>query len=443
MMHNSFKILFERIADLKIDKNVGKNITLKGWVHRLRKQKEKTFVILRDDRGDIIQIVCPSELCKDITIESSIKITGILGKDKRAPDDGYEVKAEKIYSFNIAETDYPIGEYQNEETLLDYRHLTLRTRKMINVGKIRSCLLKYSRDWFYKENWIEINPPLIVKSAVEGGSTLFEIKYFGDIAYLSQSSQLYLESMIYCLGPVWSITPSFRAEKSRTIRHLAEFTHLEAEAPWIDLNELIDIQEKLIFNLIEKIRNNNITELDFLNKNSIKRLKEISLPFERITYDKAIDILRAADFKIKEDDRVRFIQWGDDLNIESERELTKNKKNPMFVYNYPMKIKPFYVKQKYDNPKAGLAVDLLAPEGYGEISGGGIREENLEKIKTRITESNLKLQDYQWYLDLRRYGSIPHGGFGLGIERILRWILGFDDIKDVVLFPRTMSRIIP
>ncbi len=276
--------MFKRIADLKTDNNIGKNIILKGWIHRLRKQKEKTFIILRDDRGDIIQVICSSELCQNLTIESSIEISGILNKDSRAPEGGYEIKAGKVLPFNIAETDYPIGEYQSEETLLDYRHLTLRTRKMINVGKIRNSVLKYSRDWFYKENWVEITPPLLVKSAVEGGSTLFEVKYFDDIVYLSQSSQLYLESMIYCLGPVWSITPSFRAEKSRTIRHLAEFTHLEAEAPWINMDDLISIQENLIFNLIENIKKNNATELDFLNKNSKRKLEKITLPFEKITY---------------------------------------------------------------------------------------------------------------------------------------------------------------
>ncbi|MER5175027.1 MAG: asparagine--tRNA ligase [Candidatus Nitrosocosmicus sp.] len=435
--------MFKRIADLKTDNNIGKNIILKGWIHRLRKQKEKTFIILRDDRGDIIQVICSSELCQNLTIESSIEITGILNKDSRAPEGGYEIKAEKVLPFNIAETDYPIGEYQSEETLLDYRHLTLRTRKMINVGKIRNSLLKYSRDWFYKENWIEITPPLLVKSAVEGGSTLFEVKYFDDIVYLSQSSQLYLESMIYCLGPVWSITPSFRAEKSRTIRHLAEFTHLEAEAPWINMDDLINIQEKLIFNLIENIKKNNTIELDFLNKNSKLKLEKVSPPFERITYTKAIDILRSKDCKIKDGEKDRFIEWGDDLNIESERELTKYNENPIFVFNYPLEIKPFYVKQNYEDPKTGMAVDLLAPEGFGEISGGGIREDNLEKIKFRIIESKLEPKDYQWYLDLRKYGSVPHGGFGLGIERILRWILGFEDIKDVALFPRTMSRITP
>ncbi|HYO05477.1 MAG TPA: asparagine--tRNA ligase [Phototrophicaceae bacterium] len=435
--------MFKRIADLKAGDNIGKTIVLKGWVHRLRKQKQKTFIILRDDRGEIIQVVCPSRLCEDLTIESSIEIAGQLNKDPRAPEDGYEVKAERIVSFNIAETDYPIGEYQSEETLLDYRHLSLRTRKMINVGRVRNSLLKYSRDWFYAENWMEITPPILVKSAVEGGSTLFKVKYFDDIAFLSQSSQLYLESMIYCLGPVWSLTPSFRAEKSRTIRHLAEFTHLEAEAPWITIDDLIGIQEKLVFNLVERIKENNTAELDFLNTVSKIKLERISIPFEKISYDKAIDILRSKDCKIKDGDTNRVIEWGDDLNIESERELTKDKDNPLFVINYPLEIKPFYVKQNDRDSKTGMAVDLLAPEGYGEISGGGIREDNLDKLKHRITESKLEPKDYQWYLDLRKYGSVPHGGFGLGIERVLRWILGFEDIKDVVLFPRTMSRITP
>jgi asparaginyl-tRNA synthetase len=435
--------LFKRIADFKSDDNIGRTVVLKGWVHRLRKQKQKTFIILRDDRGDIIQIICPSPLCEKLTIESSIEVTGTLNRDSRAPEDGYEIKADELVLFSIAQTDYPIGEYQSEETLLDYRHLSLRTRRMINIGRIRSALLKYSRDWFYTENWMEITPPLIVKSAVEGGATLFKVEYFDDIAYLSQSSQLYLEAMIYCLGPVWSIVPSFRAEKSRTIRHLAEFTHLEAEAPWITIDDLIKIQEKLIFNLIERIKENNSAELHFLNTNSKKKLERISIPFEKISYEKAIDILRSKDCKIKDGEVNRVIEWGDDLNIESERELTKDKENPIFVINYPLEIKPFYVKQNEMDSKTGMAVDLLAPEGYGEISGGGIREDNLEKLKYRIMEAKLDPKDYQWYLDLRKYGSVPHGGFGLGMERILRWILGFEDIKDVTLFPRTMSRIVP
>lgn len=436
--------MFERISDVRYENNVGKTISLKGWIHRLRKQKEKTFIILRDDRGDIIQAVFQSDLCKGLTIESSIKIDGKLEKDQRAIEGGYEVKVEKLIIFNLSNTDYPIGEYQNDETLLDYRHLALRTRKMINVGKIRSFLLSYSREWFVKENWMEVTPPILVKSSVEGGSTLFEVKYFNDIAYLSQSSQLYLESMIYCLGPVWSISPSFRAEKSRTIRHLTEFTHLEAEAPWIDIDDLITIEEKLIFNIVKKTIDNNKKEIDFLNKDAIRKLYDITIPFERISYDSAIDYLRSVESKIKDNDgNEKIIEWGDDLNLESEKELTKDKSNPVFVTNYPIDIKPFYVKQNPLNEKTGLAVDLLAPHGYGEIAGGGIREDNFENLKKRIKQSNLDPNDYLWYLDLRKYGSVPHGGFGLGLERLLRWILDFNDIKDVTLFPRTMARILP
>ncbi|MDQ4072813.1 MAG: asparagine--tRNA ligase [Thermoproteota archaeon] len=437
--------MYKRIADVKSVEKINKAVELKGWIHRLRKQKEKTFIILRDDRGDVIQIICPSKLTENLTIESSIQVNGTLNKDERAPEGGYEVKADEIKIFNTAETDYPIGEYQSEETLLDYRHLSLRTRKMIKLGKVRSNVLKSARDWFYKENWMEVTPPLIVKSAVEGGSTLFEIKYFDETAYLSQSSQLYLESMIYCLGPVWSITPSFRAERSRTVRHLAEFTHLEAEAPWISIDDLTKVQEDLIFYIIEMLQKSNPHELDFLNKNALSNLSKIKLPFEKITYDKAIEILRSKDCRIKDNDGEsdHLIEWGDDLNIESERELTKDMENPLFVINYPLEIKPFYVKQNPQNPETGLAVDLLAPKGYGEISGGGIREDDFGKIKHRIIQSKLEPRDYKWYLDLRKYGSVPHGGFGIGIERILRWILEYKDIKDVVLFPRTMSRVIP
>lgn len=436
--------MYKRIADLRAEENIGKVVNINGWIHRLRKQKQKTFLIIRDDRGDIIQVVCPTTLCENLSIESSVMISGQLHKDPRAPEGGYEVIAENLHVFNIAAQNYPIGEYQSDEILLDFRHLSLRTRKMINISKIRSFVLNYWRQWLSKENWMEVNPPILVKSAVEGGSTLFEVKYFNDIAYLSQSSQLYLESMIYCLGPVWSITPSFRAEKSRTIRHLAEFTHLEAEAPWINLEDLITIEENLIYYIIKSIREYNKTEVSFLNQDALNNLNKISVPFDRITYDKAIDMLRSKDCKIRDNDGIsRFIEWGDDLNLDSERELTKDRFNPLFVVNYPLKIKPFYVKENPDNPITGLAVDLLAPQGYGEISGGGIREDDYNKLKNNIINSNLDPADYSWYMDLRKYGSVPHGGFGLGLERFVRWLIGFEDIKDIVLFPRTMSRLSP
>ena len=331
-------------------------------------------------------------------IESSIEIQGKLEKDLRAVEGGYEVKVDKILIFNVASVDYPIGEYQSDEILLDFRHLSLRTRKMINVGKLSNSLLKYSREWFAKDNcWMEVTTSHIVQSSVEGGSTLFEVKYFNQKAYLSQSSQLYLESMIYCLGPVWTISPSFRAEKSRTIRHLAEFTHLEAEAPWINMTDFITIQEKLIFSIITQIREQNKKELEFLNTAVTKKLDEISIPFEKITYDKAIDNLEESiECRIRDNDgKERLIEWGDNLKSESERELTKDASNPIFVTNYPLSIrKPFYVKQDPLNEETGLAVDLLAPQGYGEISGGGIREDNLEKLINRMRETDLNPNDY-------------------------------------------------
>lgn len=436
--------MIKRIHDIKDDKELDSIVCIRGWVHRIRKQKEKSFIMIRDDRGDVIQAVCPSNMVEKLTIESSIEITGKLVKDPRASDGGYEIKVDKLTIYNIASTDYPIGEYQSDEILLDFRHLALRTRKMINVGKLRSSFLRYAREWFEKENWMEVTPPLLVKGAVEGGSTLFEVKYFDETAYLSQSSQLYLESMIYSLGPVWAISNSFRAEKSRTVRHLAEFTHLEAEIPWIGLSDLIAIQEKLIYNIIKSLIEFNRSEIEFLSKDALGKLESISTPFEKIRYETAIDKLRSLDCKVKDEDGYeRPIEWGDDLNIESERELTQKATNPIFVTEYPLEIKPFYVKQNPSDKRTGLAVDLLAPFGYGEISGGGIREDDVYTLSNRIKSTGLKIENYSWYLDLRKYGSVPHGGFGLGVERFLRWMLNFEDIKDVVLFPRTMSRILP
>ena len=215
--------IYARANDIKNSDYIGKEITIRGWVYRLRKQKENTFILLRDDRGGVIQSIFPTEKAAHLTIESSIEVTGILREDARAPEGGYEIKGNNLKTFNIADIDFPIGEFQSPELLLDKRHLAVRTRRMISISKIRSSILKFAREWFVKNDWMEVTPPIIVKGAVEGGSTLFKVKYFDEEVFLSQSSQLYLEAMIFSLGPVWSLTPSFRAEKSRTIRHLAEF----------------------------------------------------------------------------------------------------------------------------------------------------------------------------------------------------------------------------
>jgi asparaginyl-tRNA synthetase len=435
----------QRAGELKSDDYVGKIVTIRGWVYRLRKQKENTFLLVRDDRGGVIQSVLPTNTVPvNLTIESSVQISGVLNRDKRAPEGGYEIGGNNIKVFNIADPNYPIGEFQSVDLLLDNRHLALRARKMVAIAKIRASVLKFARNWFITNDWMEITPPIIVKGAVEGGSTLFKINYFNnDYAYLSQSAQLYLEAMIFSLGQVWCITPSFRAESSRTVRHLSEFTHLEAEAPWVELEDILKVQEELICDILKNITEERQAEFAFL-KRDISVFNNIKPPFERISYEQAIDSLRSIDFTILgKDGRNRKIELGDDLNIDSERELTKNALKPKFIIGYPLVVKPFYIKEDPRNTGYGLAADMLAPDGFGEITSGGMREDNNQALTTRMQNEGLDINNYQWYFDLRRYGSVPHGGFGLGIERLIRWIIKTDDIKDAVLFPRTMSRVSP
>jgi len=433
---------YHRINEIKKDEFLGKEVRLRGWVYRLRKQKDKAFIILRDDRGGIIQCVLPSSSVTDLTIESSLEVGGTLFKDERAKEGGFEIRGNDVKIYSIASNDFPIRKYQSTELLLDYRHLTLRTRKMITIAKIRASILERMRDWFIENDWIEVTAPTIVKSAVEGGSTLFPVKYFKDEAFLSQSAQLYLEALIFSLGPVWTIGPSFRAEKSRTLRHLAEYLHLEAEAPWLTMNDLLSIQEKLLVELIRHITEHSKGELEFLNQD-VLALNKATGPFDKLSYSEAIDILRSNDMKIQDGEMIRNIEWGDDLNIDSEKVLTKDRSNPVFVFGYPLQIKPFYVKEDPEKQGIALSADLLLPNGFGEVSSGGIREDDIALLKTRIKNEGLNLDSYSWYLDLRRYGSVPHGGFGMGIERLLRWIINLEDIKECVLFPRTMARLNP
>ena len=434
--------MYYRANDIKHDDFIGKTIWLRGWVYRIRKQKDKNFVLIRDDRGGVIQCVFPSNIGSDLTIESSLEVKGTVLKDERAKEGGYEVRSEEIKVINIAPPDFPIGEFQSTELLLDNRHLAIRSRKMIAMSKIRATVLQAARQWFIDNDWIEVNVPTIVKSAVEGGSTLFSLKYDDDDAYLSQSAQLYLEALVFSLGPVWTLAPSFRAEKSRTVRHLAEFLHLEAESPWIEMDDLLRNQEKLLCGIVQEIILERSEDLKYLNVD-LSALNRIHEPFDRLKYDKAIEILQSMEIKVQEGETTRPVVWGDDLNIDSERAITREKKSPIFIVGYPLQVKPFYVKEDPLNLGVALSTDLLLPDGFGEVSSGGIREDNIENIRTRLKEQGLDLNSYSWYLDLRKYGSVPHGGFGIGIERLIRWIINSNDIKECVLFPRTMSRVMP
>ena len=431
-----------RASEAKSADFVGKRVTVRGWVHRLRKQKENAFVLLRDDRGAVIQCVVAAKDAAPLTIESSIEVTGTVSQDPRAPDGGFELKAGELKIYNVA-AEYPIGEYQSDELLLDKRHLALRTRRMIAIAKVRASVLQYGRQWFVENGWIEVTAPTIVKGAVEGGSTLFKLRYFDQDAYLSQSAQLYLEAMIFSLGPVWSLTPSFRAEKSRTVRHLAEFSHLEAEAPWVTLDDILKAEEQLVSYVIQNTIKARAEELLLLKRDTTD-LKKVEPPFDRIPYASAIETLRSREFQVtQEDGAKRAIQFGDDLSIDTERELTKDADRPVFVVGYPLAVKPFYVKEDPSSQGIGLTAVMLAPRGFGEVTSGGLREDSIDSITERMKKEGLDPGAYEWYLDLRRYGSVPHGGFGLGIERLVRWITNAEDIKDTVLFPRTMSRVEP
>lgn len=434
--------MYYRANDIKHDDFIGKTIWLRGWVYRIRKQKDKNFVLIRDDRGGVIQCVFPSNIGSDLTIESSLEVKGTVLKDERAKEGGYEVRSEEIKVINKAPPDFPIGEFQSTELLLDNRHLAIRSRKMIAMSKIRATVLQAARQWFIDNDWIEVNVPTIVKSAVEGGSTLFSLKYYDYDAYLSQSAQLYLEALVFSLGPVWTLAPSFRAEKSRTVRHLAEFLHLEAESPWIEMDDLLRNQEKLLCGIVQEIILERSEDLKYLNVD-LSALNRIHEPFDRLKYDKAIEILQSMEIRVQEGETTRPVVWGDDLNIDSERAITREKKSPIFIVGYPLQVKPFYVKEDPLNLGVALSTDLLLPDGFGEVSSGGIREDNIENIRTRLKEQGLDLNSYSWYLDLRKYGSVPHGGFGIGIERLIRWIINSNDIKECVLFPRTMSRVMP
>ena len=405
--------------------------TIRGWVYRKRELKDKIFIVLRDS-SDIIQCVANKEnfdenRWKDLLelqIEGSIEISGEIRKDPRAPK-GKEIL---IKDFKIFDKGLPFPLHGREEiqTIMKYRHLWIRSRKASTIFKIKSTLMSALREWLEKNGYIEVNPPIIIPVAVEEVQTLFELNYFGKKAYLTQSSQLYLEALIYSLEKVYCLAPSFRAEKSRTRRHLHEYWHLEIEAAWYDLKDIMKDAEQMIKYGIQKVIEKNSEELKFL-KRDIKTLESyVEKPFEKITYEKAIEILQSKGVNV---------EFGSDLGADEERVLTLEFDVPVFVTHYPRKLKAFYMKES-GNGKTVENFDLLANEGYGEIIGGSQREDNYEILKNKIIEWKLPIENYEWYLDLRRYGSVPHSGFGLGIERMLMWICKLDHIRETLPFPR-------
>ncbi|MCW4031205.1 MAG: asparagine--tRNA ligase [Candidatus Bathyarchaeota archaeon] len=409
-------------------------IAIRGWVYRKREGKTIIFLLVRDATGFIQCTVKKSSSAwieaEALTIESSLKLEGLAKPDKRAPG-GYEITVESIEIIGLAEL-FPITKDQSEQFIRDVRHLWLRSRRMNVVMKIRDDVLQFARDFFRSQGFTEISPPMFISAAVEGGSTLFGVKYFDQNLYLTQSSQLYLEILIYSLEKVYCIAPSFRAEKSRTIRHLTEYWHIEGEWPFADMNDLMRFEEELITYICQQTAEKCKTELEELGVD-VSKLSSVKIPFPRITYTEAVALLGKKGAKLK---------WGDDLGYDDEKNLTKEFGKPLFVYDYPTKIKAFYCKTHRDRPEVAMSVDILVPR-IGEVSTGGAREDEKEVLVKRIREMGLKVEDYDWYLDLRRYGTVPHVGFGLGLERLLAWMLDLENVIDAIPFPRTTRRFYP
>ena len=412
----------------------------RGWVIKKRKHANIIFIDLRTitEPWKVLQVVIKKDNvddeswrnAKDITQESSIIVEGDLVKNPRSPG-GIEIQAKKIIVTHIAESPYPLGKKEHSpEVLMKYRHLTVRAPRYVKIWILREKVLSFLREYFEKNGWHEVSPPILVATAVEGGATLFPVKYFDDsIVYLSQSAQLYLEVMIFALGKVWSLTPSFRAEKSRTKRHLAEYWHLEAEAAWFHLEDILRTQEEMVYYTIKKLLEDDAAYsiIKEFRGGSLDVLESIKPRFKRVRYDEAIDILQAKGINIK---------WGDDIGGDEEKALSLEIGELFFLTHFPAKIKPFYVKLDEKNKEVSLSADLLAPEGYGEITGGSEREDDVDILIERIKNEGFNPENYFWYLDLRRYGSVPHSGFGLGVERFIWWILKLDHIRDTLPFPR-------
>jgi asparaginyl-tRNA synthetase len=426
------------ISDLK--NYVGQEVTLRGWLFNKRSSGKVKFVILRDGTGYVQCVYFKGnvsteifEVADKIGQESSIEVTGKVKEEPRSVG-GYELDASDLKIIQNA-VNYPITPKDHGiEFLLDNRHLWLRSKKQVAILRIRHRIVKAIRDFFDERDFVLMDPPILTPNAVEGTSTLFETEYFDlGSAYLTQSGQLYAEAGAMALGKVYTFGPTFRAEKSKTRRHLTEFWMVEPEAAFFDLNDDMDLAESFLEYIVQTVLKEMTSELDILERDTSK-LANVKKPLPRISYTEAIEILKKNDIEIK---------WGEDIGGADETIISNQYDRPVIVHRYPADIKAFYMKRDPENPKLALAMDVLAPEGYGEIIGGSQREDDIDQLLERIKEHKLPQEAFEWYLDLRRYGSVPHSGFGLGLERTVSWICGLDHLREAIPFPRMIYRKTP
>ena len=417
----------------------GKNITIRGWLYNKRSSGKLWFLLVRDGTGIIQSVVSKADVservfqaCEEVTQESSLSVTGLISADKRAPG-GYELQVQEIEIHQIAQ-DYPITPKEHGTAfLMDHRHLWLRSSRQTAILKIRHEIIKACRDFFDGRGFTLVDTPIFTPAACEGTTTLFETDYFGEKAFLTQSGQLYSEASIAALGKVYCFGPTFRAEKSKTRRHLTEFWMVEPEVAYADLDDNMGLAEDFIVFIVQRILEKRQEELKRLERDT-GPLEKVTKPFPRISYNQAVKILK--------DHGVDF-EDGNDFGGGDETVISDQFDRPVMVHRYPAAIKAFYMKRDPEDPSRALGVDVLAPEGYGEIIGGGQREDDYDTLVQRIKEHNLPPGAFDWYLDLRKYGTVPHSGFGLGIERTVAWICKLSHVRETIPFPRMMHRLSP
>ncbi len=428
------QIYLENIAN-----HVGEEVTVKGWLYNKTDKGRLQFLLVRDGTGIVQAVIFEDdvspeafEAAKAVTQESSLIVTGKVRADRRAPG-GYELTVNDVEIVQLA-GEYPITPKEHGvEFLMDRRHLWLRSSSQHAILRVRAEVVRAIRDWLDSHGFVNLDTPILTPSSCEDTTTLFETDYFGDRAYLTQSGQLYNEANIMSFGRVYCFGPTFRAEKSKTRRHLLEFWMVEPEMAWADLDECMRVEEELVSYIVQTTLKNRAEDLKTLHRDTTM-LEKVKPPFPRITYDSAVEILSR--------DAVP-IEWGDDFGAPHEVALAEHFEKPVFVHHYPTRCKAFYMEFDPERPEVCLSVDLLATEGYGEVIGGGQRTASYEYLEQQVEKLGISRQAYEWYLDLRRYGSVIHSGFGLGLERTVAWICGVKHIRETIPFPRLLGRMYP
>ncbi len=444
-------IYIEQLAD-----HVGEKVTIKGWLYAKTGKGKLQFLQVRDGTGIMQCVVFKRDVTPEVfeaarmlTQESSLVVTGTIRADDRAPGvpGGLELGVRDLEIVQLVTEEYPITPKEHGvDFLMQNRHLWLRSSRQWAALRVRATIIKAIRDWLDGHGFILMDTPILTPAACEGTTTLFETDYHGTPAYLSQSGQLYNEANIMAFGRVYCFGPTFRAEKSKTRRHIQEFWMVEPEAAYVDLWENLEIQEQFVSYIVQTTLRERGNELELLGRD-LSRLEKIEPPFPRIHYDDAVKMINeaaAAGTPVPPDDEpVPPIEWGDDFGAPHETFVAEQFERPVFVHHYPSAVKAFYMAQEPDRPETCRSADLLAPEGYGEIIGGGERSSDLAYLEAQIERHDLPRDAYEWYLDLRRYGSVPHSGFGLGIERTVMWICGLSHIRETIPFPRLLGRMYP